>query len=73
MVSAAERELRMHDGVLQRDDQAVATEQCDKPWQASGRDELDMVGPLKRQPQGRHIVNGLGEGGCEGVVAGLDL
>src|SRR5665213_251657 len=63
----------MHHGVLQRDREAVAPEQCQEPWNPGRRHELQMIGALDGEPQGGHILQRLMIEAVELLIARLEL
>ena len=67
------RELRIDEGVLQRDDQAVAPEWGDEPWESGGRQENQVIRALNRQPKRSHVLQPLAKETVKFLVAGLDL
>src|SRR6516165_10036568 len=66
-------ELRIDEGVLQRDDQAVASERGDKPRESSRRKEDQVVGPFDREAKSGHVLECLTKQTIKLLVARLDL
>src|SRR5215472_5840900 len=60
-------------GVLQRDDQAVASERGDEPRETGGWQEDHMIGALDRQPKSGHVLEGLAKQTIKFLVARVDL
>src|SRR5262249_848420 len=69
----AASEFRIDQRVLQRNDQAVAAEGSNEPWQPGGGEKHDVVGSLDRQTQRGHVLQRLMEETVEFLVAGPDL
>ncbi len=72
-VQRAIGEIRIDDGVLQGDDEAVAAEQADEPGHPGGRDEFQVVGALERQAQRRHVLHRLVEEAVDLFIGRLDF
>ena len=72
-LQCAAGKLRIDQGVLQRDDQAVASKRSDKPRQTGGRQENHVIRARNRQAECRHVLERLAKQTIEFFVAGLDL
>ena len=67
------RKLRIDEGVLQRDDQAVASERRDEPGKPGGRQENHMIRACHRQAERGHVLERLAKQAIKFLVAGPDL
>src|SRR4029077_6080433 len=65
--------LRIDKVVLQRDNQAVASERGDEPWKPGGRHENEVIRACDRQPERGHVLERLAKQTIKFLVAGLDL
>jgi hypothetical protein len=65
--------LRIDKGVLQRDNQAVASERGDEPWKSSARHEHQVIRACDRQPERGHVLECLAKQTIKFLVAGLNL
>src|SRR5262245_6106140 len=52
----AASEFRIDQRVLQRNDQAVAAEGSNEPWQPGGGEKHDVGGSIERQPQRGEVL-----------------
>ena len=67
------RKVRIYEDVLQRDDQAVASERSYEPREAGGRQENHVIRACHRQAERSHVLKRLAKQTIEFLVAGLDL
>src|SRR5437764_2815364 len=67
------RKLRIYESVLQRDDQAVATERGQEPRKPGGRQEDHVIRVCNRQAEGSQILERLAKKTIELLIAGPNL
>src|SRR5260370_39459857 len=67
------RECRVDQHILQRNEQAIAAERSDEPWQSGSRYEDHVARAPDWQTEARHVLQRLAEKTVEMFVACLQL